>query len=31
MFVAYDPDRTVRKEFVVDAAYGEDQFFMVEL
>jgi len=31
IFVAYDPDRTVRKEFVVDSPYGEDQFFMVEL
>jgi len=30
-FVAYDPDRTVRKEFLVDAAFGEVQHFMVEL
>ncbi len=30
-FVAYDPDRTMRKEFVVDASYGESQHFFVEL
>lgn len=30
-FVAYDPDRTVRKEFVVDADYGENLQFNVEL
>ena len=30
-FVAYDPDRTIRKEFVVDAKYGERQHFNVEL
>jgi len=30
-FVAYDPDRTIKKEFVVDANYGESQHFYVEL
>lgn len=30
-FVAYDPDRLIRKEFVVDAKYGEEQVFNVEL
>jgi hypothetical protein len=29
--VAYDPDRTIKKEFVVDANYGESQHFYVEL
>lgn len=30
-FVAYDPDRQIRREFVVDAEYGEEQIFNVEL
>lgn len=30
-FVAYDPERSVRKEFLVDAGYGEKQYFSVEL
>lgn len=30
-FVAYDPDRSIRKEFLVDAPYGERQYFSVEL
>jgi len=30
-FVAYDTERNVRKEFLVEAGYGEDQFFEVEL
>ncbi|KAL7545551.1 hypothetical protein ACHAWF_008904 [Thalassiosira exigua] len=30
-FVAYDPDRSIRKEFVVNAEYGEMQAFTVEL
>ena len=31
MFVAYDPGREVRKEFKVEAQYGETQDFKVEL
>ena len=31
MFVAYDPNREVRKEFKVEAQYGETQDFKVEL
>ena len=30
-FVAYDPDRKLKREFVVDAKYGEEQHFKVEL
>ena len=30
-FVAYDPDRSIRREFEVKAEYGERQDFMVEL
>lgn len=30
-FVAYDSERAIRKEFFVDAGYGETQFFSVEL
>ena len=30
-FVAYDPERAIRREFVVDAAYGEHLSFAVEL
>ncbi|KAL3816150.1 hypothetical protein ACHAXA_001637 [Cyclostephanos tholiformis] len=30
-FVAYDPDRLIRREFVVDANYGDSQTFNVEL
>jgi len=30
-FVAYDKERRMRKEFLVEAGYGEDQFFEVEL
>jgi hypothetical protein len=30
-FVAYNPDRQIRREFVVDAEYGEKQIFNVEL
>jgi hypothetical protein len=30
-FVAYDPDRQIRREFVVEADYGERQYFNVEL
>ena len=29
-FVAYDPDRTIRKEFVVNANYEERQYFYVD-
>jgi diketogulonate reductase-like aldo/keto reductase len=31
IFVAYDMEGRVRKEFVVEAGYGEEQFFQVEL
>jgi hypothetical protein len=30
-FVASDPDRQIRREFVVEADYGEKQYFNVEL
>lgn len=30
-FVAYDPDRSIRKEYLVDARYGDEQQFKVEL
>merc|ERR1712029_27052 len=29
-FVAYDPERSIRKEFLVDVGYGEEQHFRVE-
>mmetsp|Transcript_22563 Transcript_22563/g.32229 ORF Transcript_22563/g.32229 Transcript_22563/m.32229 type:complete len:85 (-) Transcript_22563:76-330(-) len=31
IFVAYDTERKIRKEFVVGAGYGEEQQFRVEL
>lgn len=31
IFVAYDTERKIRKEYVVSAGYGEEQFFQVEL
>lgn len=31
VFVVYDMERKIRKEFVVEADYGEEQFFQVEL
>ena len=30
-FVAYDPNRLIRREYVVDVKYGEEQIFNVEL
>ena len=30
-FVAYDPDRSIKREFTVDAQYGEQQHFKIEL
>jgi diketogulonate reductase-like aldo/keto reductase len=30
-FVAYDAEKKIRKEFLVEAGYGEEQFFQVEL
>ena len=31
VFVAYDSEKKIRKEFVVEAGYGEEQHFRVEL
>lgn len=30
-FVAYDPNRLIRKEYIIDVKYGEKQIFNVEL